>query len=90
MKEPVRDTAEFKELAVRQVKEGQGIGALARELGRERRMLRNWIKAADASRLSMSINSWHKPLAWKPKNRRKLTYPLWNVLLSQQWLEHNA
>ena len=39
-------TAEFKALAVKRVKDGQGIGPVARELGLVEQTLRNWIKAA--------------------------------------------
>ncbi len=39
-------TAEFKELAVTRVKNGQGIGPVARELGLVEQTLRNWVKAA--------------------------------------------
>ena len=45
-------TAEFKELAVKRVKAGQGIGAVARELGLIEQTLRNWVKAAAAGKLS--------------------------------------
>ena len=41
-------TAEFKELVVKRVKAGQGIGAVARELGLVEQTLRNWVKAAAA------------------------------------------
>jgi transposase len=39
-------TAEFRELAVKQVNSGHGIGAVARELGLIEQTLRNWVKAA--------------------------------------------
>lgn len=45
-------TAEFKELAVKRVKAGQGIGAVARELGLIEQTLRNWVKAAAAGKLN--------------------------------------
>ena len=45
-------TAEFKELAVKRVKEGQSIGAVARELGLVEQTLRNWVKAAAAGKLN--------------------------------------
>ena len=45
-------TAEFKELAVKRVKAGQGIGAVARELGLVEQTLRNWVKAAAAGKLN--------------------------------------
>jgi len=44
-------TAEFKELAVKRVKSGQSIGAVAKELGLVEQTLRNWVKAAKAGRL---------------------------------------
>ena len=44
-------TAEFKELAVKRVKSGQGIGAVAKELGLVEQTLRNWVKAAKAGKL---------------------------------------
>ena len=39
-------TTEFRELAVKRVKDGQGIPAVAKELGINDQSLRNWIKAA--------------------------------------------
>ena len=45
-------TAEFKELAVKRVKAGQSIGAVARELGLIEQTLRNWVKAAAAGKLN--------------------------------------
>ena len=45
-------TAEFKELAVKRVKDGQGIGAVARDLGLVEQTLRNWVKAAKAGKLN--------------------------------------
>ena len=44
-------TAEFKELAVKRVRSGQGIAAVARELGLVEQTLRNWVKAAKAGKL---------------------------------------
>ena len=41
-------TAEFKELAVKRVKDGLTAGAAARELGLVEQTLRNWVKAAAA------------------------------------------
>jgi transposase-like protein len=43
-------TAEFKELAVKRVKGGQRIGAVAKELGLVEQTLRNWVKAAEAGK----------------------------------------
>lgn len=45
-------TAEFKELAVRRVKDGQTIPAVGLELGISHQTLRNWVKAADAGKLT--------------------------------------
>jgi transposase len=45
-------TAEFKELAVKRVKDGQGIGAVAKDLGLVEQTLRNWVKAAKAGKLN--------------------------------------
>jgi transposase len=45
-------TAEFKELAVKRVKDGQGIGVVGRELGLNDQTLRNWVKAFDAGKLT--------------------------------------
>lgn len=38
-------------MAVKRVKGGQGIGAVARELGMSDQTLRNWVKAFDAGKL---------------------------------------
>jgi transposase len=45
-------TVEFKELAVKRVKGGQGIGAVAKDLGLVEQTLRNWVKAAKAGKLN--------------------------------------
>ncbi len=45
-------TAEFKELAVQRVADGQTIPAVARELGLSDQTLRNWIKVAAAGKLT--------------------------------------
>ena len=44
-------TAEFKELTVKRVKAGQGVGPVARELGLVEQTLRNWVKVGDKLRL---------------------------------------
>mgnify|MGYP003384458271 FL=1 len=44
-------TAEFKERAVRRVKDGQSITSVRKELGLGDQTLRNWIVAADEGRL---------------------------------------
>ena len=45
-------TPEFKELAVNRVTAGQTPAAVARELGLIEQTLRNWVKAAKASKLN--------------------------------------
>jgi len=45
-------TAEFKELAVKRVKDGQTAGAVAKDLGLIEQTLRNWVKAAAAGKLN--------------------------------------
>ena len=45
-------TAEFKEVAVKRVKDGQGIAAVAKDLGLIEQTLRNWVKAAKAGKLN--------------------------------------
>ena len=53
MKIPKQEyTAEFKELAVKRVKEGLTPGAVAKELGLVEQTLRNWVKGADAGKLN--------------------------------------
>ena len=43
--------AEFKELAVKRVKSGEIVGAVARDLGVAEQTLRNWVKAVKAGNL---------------------------------------
>jgi len=53
MKIPKQEyTAEFKELAVKHIKEGLTPGAVSKELGVSDQTLRNWVKAAAAGRLN--------------------------------------
>jgi transposase len=53
MKIPKQEyTAEFKELAVKRVKEGLTAGAAAKELGLNEQTLRNWVKAAESGKLN--------------------------------------
>lgn len=47
-------TAEFKELAVKRVVDGQAIVTVAKELGINDQTLRNWVKAAAAGKLSIT------------------------------------
>lgn len=52
MKIPKQEyTIEFKELTVKRVKDGQSVGAVAKELGLIEQTLRNWVKAAEAGKL---------------------------------------
>lgn len=53
MKIPKQEyTAEFKELAVKRIKEGLTPGAVSKELGVSDQTLRNWVKAAAAGKLN--------------------------------------
>jgi len=45
-------TVEFKELAVKRVKDGQSVGTVCRELGLSDQTLRNWVKAAAEGKLN--------------------------------------
>ena len=45
-------TPEFRELAVKRVKSGMTIGAVAKELGLVEQTLRNWVKVAAAGKLA--------------------------------------
>lgn len=45
-------TAEFKELAAKRVKDGKGVGAVAREMDLVAQTLRNWVKAFEAGTLN--------------------------------------
>ena len=45
-------TAEFKELAVKRVKDGQSVGMVCRELGLSDQTVRNWVKAAAEGKLN--------------------------------------
>ena len=53
MKIPKQEyTMEFKELTVKRVKDGQTVGAVAKELGLVDQTLRNWVKAAAEGKLN--------------------------------------
>ncbi len=53
MKIPKQEyTREFKELMVKRVKDGQTVGAVAKELGLVEQTLRNWVKAAAEGKLN--------------------------------------
>jgi transposase len=45
-------TSEFKEQAVKRVKAGKTVGAVAKEMGLIEQTLRNWVKAFDAGTLN--------------------------------------
>lgn len=45
-------TPEFRELAVKRVKSGLTVGAVAKELGLVEQTLRNWVKAAEKGKLN--------------------------------------
>ena len=45
-------TAQFKELAVRRVKDGGSVSSVAKELGISAQTLRNWVKAAQGGKLN--------------------------------------
>lgn len=45
-------TLEFKELAVKRVKDGQALAGVAKDLGLVEQTLRNWVKASAAGQLS--------------------------------------
>lgn len=57
-------TAEFKELAVKRVKDGQSVGMVCRELGLSDQTLRNWIKAAAEGRLKRENEILKKATAY--------------------------
>ena len=45
-------TTEFKEQAVKRVKDGQSVGKVCKELGLSDQTVRNWVKAAAEGKLS--------------------------------------
>ena len=45
-------TTEFKELAVKRIKDGQSVSTVCKELGLSDQTLRNWIKAAAEGKLN--------------------------------------
>lgn len=45
-------TIEFKELAVKRIKDGQSVGKVCKELGLSDQTVRNWVKAAAEGKLS--------------------------------------
>ena len=47
-------TVEFKELAVKRIKDGQSVSRVCKELGLSDQTMRNWVKAAAEGRLSGS------------------------------------
>lgn len=63
-------TAEFKELAVKRVSDGQTITEAAKELGLSSQSLRNWIKAAVAGKLTGAGSKVVTPEAMELSRRR--------------------
>ena len=47
-------TTEFKELAVKRVKDGQSVSVVYKELGLSDQTVRNWVKAAEEGKLNGS------------------------------------
>ena len=47
-------TTEFKELAVKRVKDGQSVSVVCKELGLSDQTVRNWVKAAEEGKLNGS------------------------------------
>ena len=45
-------TTEFKELAVKRVKDGQSVSVVCKELGLSDQTVRNWVKAAEEGKLN--------------------------------------
>ena len=45
-------TIEFKELAVKRIKDGQSVGRVCKELGLSDQTVRNWVKAAAEGKLN--------------------------------------
>lgn len=56
-------TTEFKEAAMQRIKDGQGVSAVARELGMSTQTLRNWVKAFEAGKLNGRGEGRHGGLA---------------------------
>jgi transposase len=53
MKRPAQAyTPEFKELAVKRIKDGQSVSKVCKELGMSDQTLRNWVKAAAEGKLN--------------------------------------
>ena len=47
-------TTEFKELAVKRIKDGQSVSVVCKELGLSDQTVRNWVKAAEEGKLNGS------------------------------------
>ncbi len=54
-------TAEFKEQAVKRVKDGKSVGVVAKEMGLVEQTLRNWVKRFDAGKLNGAGTATVKP-----------------------------
>ncbi len=61
-------TPEFGELAIKGVQAGQAVDAVAKELGVNHQSIRNWIKAAGASKL---VGAGSKDITPKQKGPQK-------------------
>jgi transposase len=57
-------TTEFKELAVKRVKDGQSISTVIKELGLGDQTLRNWVKASAEGKLKGAAAKWSPPKKW--------------------------
>ena len=56
--------AEFKELAVKRVQGGHGVGPVARELGLVEQTLRDTVKAAGRGQLHPAVAKWSHRNRW--------------------------
>lgn len=81
----IQYTAEFKKLAVKQVKAGQNTGSVARELSLIEQTLRNWVKAADAGKLNGAGSKAVTPEQMELSRLRA------DIISAMSWMrEHNA
>ena len=52
------NTTAFREQAVKRVKEGKTVGAVAKEMGLVEQTLRHWAKASDAGKAKHSVHMY--------------------------------
>jgi len=65
MKIPKREyTVEFKALAVKRAKEGQSIGAVAKDLGLIEQTLRNWVRRQRQASSTVREPRWSRRSRW--------------------------